>query len=182
MSRIVALCGGVGGAKLAFGLAKVLPPNELTIIVNTGDDFEHLDSPSVPTLIRFYTPYRVARVTHMDGDENESWHAMEELGALRSETWFKLCDKDIALHLTRLHLLHQGLSLTQVTRALAGRLGVLHAVLRWRMNRYGRSSRQPTATFHFRNISCVAKVSQSSAAFDSRERKVQPSLLRMQSH
>jgi LPPG:FO 2-phospho-L-lactate transferase len=59
----------------------------------------------------------------------ESWHAMEELGALRSETWFKLSDKVIALHLSRLHLLHQGLSLTQVTRELAGHLGVLHAVL-----------------------------------------------------
>jgi LPPG:FO 2-phospho-L-lactate transferase len=130
MSRIVALCGGIGGAKLAFGLAKVLPPNELTIIVNTGDDFEHLGLTICPDIDAvLYTLSGRESHAHGWGREDETWHVMDELGALRAETWFKLGDKDIALHLTRLHLLRHGLSLTQVTRELAARLGVLHAVL-----------------------------------------------------
>jgi LPPG:FO 2-phospho-L-lactate transferase len=128
--RIVALCGGVGGAKLAYGLAQILPPQDLAIIVNTGDDFEHFGlkiCPDVDTVL--YT---------LSGNENrdtgwgraaESWGVMEEIGRLGGETWFKLGDKDLALHLLRRQLLDRGERLTVVTRHLAAQLGVAVEVL-----------------------------------------------------
>jgi len=130
MTRIVALCGGVGGAKLAYGLAQLLRPEELALVVNTGDDFEHLGltiCPDIDTVT--YTLAEKENAAHGWGRNAESWHVMEELGALQSDTWFKLGDKDIALHLTRLQLLNHGKSLTQATQALAAKLGIKHRIL-----------------------------------------------------
>lgn len=130
MPGIVALCGGVGGAKLAYGLAQVLPPHDLAVIVNTGDDFQHFGlriCPDVDSVM-----YALSGVDNRDtgwGRAAESWAVMDEVGRLGGETWFKLGDKDLALHLLRRLLLDCGERLTTVTRQLAARLGVQSAVL-----------------------------------------------------
>jgi LPPG:FO 2-phospho-L-lactate transferase len=130
LPRIVALCGGVGGAKLAHGLARELGPQELSIVVNTGDDFEHFGLTICPDLdtVLYTLSDNDNRATGW-GRAQESWAVMEELDRLGAETWFKLGDKDLALHLMRRQLLDRGATLTAVTREFAGRLGVRHTVL-----------------------------------------------------
>ena len=87
------------GAKLALGLSRVLPSEKLTIVANTGDDFEHLGlhiSPDVDTLL-----YTLAGVNNPEtgwGRAEETWACISQMGRLRGETWFRLGDKDIALH------------------------------------------------------------------------------------
>ncbi len=128
--RVVALAGGVGGAKLAHGLAQALPPEQLTIIVNTGDDFEHLGltiCPDIDTVL--YNLAEVNNPTFGWGRADESFHVLEEAKRLGHDAWFLLGDKDIALHLLRREILDAGLSLTEVTLELARRLGVAHPVL-----------------------------------------------------
>ena len=123
--RYVVLSGGVGGAKFALGLSRVLRPEQLTIIANTGDDFSHLGlaiSPDLDTLM-----YTLAGVVNEDtgwGCQDETWSCMAGLAALGAETWFRLGDRDLATHLERTRLLASGLTLTQVTRHLCARLGV----------------------------------------------------------
>ncbi len=128
--RTVALCGGVGGAKLAYGLSRVLAPEELTIIVNTGDDFEHLGlaiSPDIDTVL--YTLAERADDTRGWGRADEQWTVMQELARLGGEQWFRLGDRDIALHLLRTQFLRAGKTLTQTTLELARCLGVAHPIL-----------------------------------------------------
>jgi LPPG:FO 2-phospho-L-lactate transferase len=123
--RVLALAGGVGGAKLAFGLANVLPADALTVAVNTADDFEHLGfsiSPDLDTVM--YTLAGVANPETGWGRKGESWTVMEALGAVGGETWFRLGDKDLATHIERTRRLRAGESLSSVTRDLAARLGV----------------------------------------------------------
>lgn len=123
--RILALAGGVGGAKLAFGLAHVLPPDELTVAVNTADDFEHLGLSICPDLDTvMYTLAGVANPETGWGRRDESWTVMEALGQLGGETWFRLGDKDLATHIERTRRLRAGESLSSVTGDLAARLGV----------------------------------------------------------
>ena len=127
---IVALTGGVGGAKLALGLARLLRPEEVAFVVNTGDDFEHLGlpiSPDVDTLT--YTLANVANQASGWGREGETWRFMATLERLGGETWFRLGDSDLALHMRRKTLLDEGLSLTAATAVLAERLGVAHRIL-----------------------------------------------------
>lgn len=127
---VLALTGGVGGAKLALGLAKTLPPERLAFVVNTGDDFEHLGmhvSPDVDTLL--YTLAEVANPTTGWGRKDESWHFMDSLERLGGETWFRLGDRDLALHARRRGLLEEGASLTEATATLAAAMGVAHRVL-----------------------------------------------------
>ena len=120
----------MGGAKLADGLARVLPPHDLAIVVNTGDDFEHFGlkiCPDVDTVL-----YTLSANENRDtgwGRAAESWAVLDELGRLGAETWFRLGDKDLALHLLRRQLLDRGERLTSVTRQLAARLGVQVDVL-----------------------------------------------------
>jgi LPPG:FO 2-phospho-L-lactate transferase len=128
--RTVALCGGVGGAKLAYGLSRVLAPEELTIIVNTGDDFEHFGlaiSPDIDTVL--YTLAERANEAQGWGRADEQWTVMQELQRLGGENWFRLGDRDVALHLLRTQLLRAGNTLTQTTLEIARRLGVAHAIL-----------------------------------------------------
>ncbi len=128
--NVVLLAGGVGGAKLADGLAQILPADRLTIIVNTGDDFEHLGLTVCPDLDTVL--YRLAGVANDEtgwGRAGESWRTMENLAALDGPNWFNLGDVDLATHLLRTHLLREGMSLTAVTQHLSQKLGVDTAVL-----------------------------------------------------
>jgi LPPG:FO 2-phospho-L-lactate transferase len=120
MAHIVALCGGVGGAKLADGLQQCLAPGTLEIIINTGDDFEHRGLPICPDLDTvLYTLAGVANAEQGWGRANESWQVQTEWQALGLDTWFQLGDRDIALHLHRRELQLQGMTLTQIARTLA---------------------------------------------------------------
>lgn len=130
IDNIVVLAGGVGGAKLADGLAQIVPAGNLTIIVNTGDDFQHLGltiCPDVDTVT-----YTLAGAANPDtgwGRAGETWRAIEEVERLGGPAWFRLGDLDLATHLTRTHLLRQGQTLTQATDHLRRRLGSPHPIL-----------------------------------------------------
>jgi LPPG:FO 2-phospho-L-lactate transferase len=127
---VVALSGGVGGAKLALGLSRVLPPEDLLIVTNTGDDFEHLGlaiSPDIDTVM--YTLAGVANQTLGWGRQDETWSFMETLGTVGGETWFRLGDRDLAVHVERTRRLRAGETLSAITADLCGRLGVGPRVL-----------------------------------------------------
>jgi LPPG:FO 2-phospho-L-lactate transferase len=128
--NIVALAGGVGGAKLAYGLAQIVPPEHLTVIVNTGDDFEHLGlhiSPDLDTVM--YTLGGVANPATGWGMKDESWGMMAAIARYDGPTWFQLGDRDLATHLLRSQWLHEGYPYTWVTRELCTRLGIRCAIL-----------------------------------------------------
>ena len=128
--KIVLLVGGVGGAKLADGFARLVAPDNLTIIVNTGDDFSHMGlhiSPDVDTVM--YTLAGVANPETGWGRVGESWRTMAEVGRLGGPDWFRLGDLDLATHLTRTHLLANGRNLTEAIQHLCGRFGVSIPVL-----------------------------------------------------
>lgn len=127
---LLALAGGVGGARLARGLAQVLGPDELAVAVNVGDDFEHLGlaiSPDLDTVM-----YTLAGVVNPEtgwGRADESWNFMQALGELGGATWFRLGDRDLAVHVERSHRLRAGEPLSAITADLCTRLGVRHPVL-----------------------------------------------------
>jgi len=126
----LALSGGVGGAKLALGLSRVLGPEELTIVANTGDDFEHLGlhiSPDVDTLL--YTLSGVNNPETGWGRAEETWSCMADLKRLRGETWFRLGDKDLALHLCRTAQLKKGARLSEVIDGLRKQMEIGPEVL-----------------------------------------------------
>jgi LPPG:FO 2-phospho-L-lactate transferase len=130
MAKYVALCGGVGGAKLAYGLARVLAPGELTIVVNTGDDFEHFGlriCPDLDTVV--YTLADVADAHKGWGRAGESWSSQEELARLGGPAWFQLGDKDLALHLYRRSLIDGGASLSELTATIADAFGIRHSIV-----------------------------------------------------
>lgn len=127
---IVALAGGVGGARLAVGLAQVLSARELAIVVNTADDFEHHGltvCPDIDTVV--YTLAGLNNPATGWGRVDESWNFMQALGGLGGQTWFQLGDRDLAMHVLRTEALRRGEPLSAITRALSRRLGVRHAVV-----------------------------------------------------
>ena len=122
---ILALAGGVGGAKLARGLADMLEPGRLTVAVNTGDDFEHIGLPISPDLDTvMYTLAGRANPETGWGVADETWSFMEAVGALGGETWFRLGDRDLATHVMRRRMLDGGRTLSEATDALAGAFGI----------------------------------------------------------
>ena len=128
--RLVALAGGGGGAKLADGLAQLLPPENLTIIVNTGDDFEHLGlyiSPDLDTVC--YTLAGLANPETGWGFNGETFHAMENLQKLGGPKWFHLGDKDLATHIERTRRLREGQSLSRITHDFCLAWGVRPSIL-----------------------------------------------------
>jgi LPPG:FO 2-phospho-L-lactate transferase len=128
--RVVCLAGGVGGAKLADGLAQIMPAENLTIIVNTGDDFRHLGLTICPDLDTVL--YTLAGVSNNEtgwGRAGESWRAIGEASRLGAPGWFNLGDLDLATHLTRSHLLDAGETLTMITQRLCAGFGIAPAVL-----------------------------------------------------
>jgi LPPG:FO 2-phospho-L-lactate transferase len=123
--NVVCLAGGVGGAKLADGLAQIVPPEQLTIIVNTGDDFQHLGLTVCPDLDTVtYTLGGVSNPQTGWGRRDESWVTIEEVARLGGPIWFSLGDLDLATHMVRSHRLAQGDSLTAVTRHLCAHFGI----------------------------------------------------------
>jgi LPPG:FO 2-phospho-L-lactate transferase len=126
----VALVGGVGGAKLALGLARSLPPEKLTIIVNTGDDLWYYGlrvCPDVDTVL--YT--LSGRVDPMNGWglANETTTTLDALRNLGEAPWFRLGDQDIATHMLRTELLRRGVRLTEVIARLAQGMGIPQRIL-----------------------------------------------------
>ena len=127
---ILALAGGVGGAKLARGLAGVLDPGRLTVAVNTGDDFEHMGLPISPDLDTVM--YTLAGRANPDtgwGVAGETWSFMEAVEDLGGDTWFRLGDRDLATHVLRRRMLDRGKTLSEATDALAGALGIRHRIV-----------------------------------------------------
>ncbi len=128
--RIVALAGGVGGAKLAHGLAQILPPEDLTVIVNTGDDFEHLGMYICPDLDTVcYTLAGLANPETGWGRVNESWNTIVNIEKLGGPGWFRLGDQDIATHLERTRRMKEGQLLSQITEDFCAAWGIKHTVL-----------------------------------------------------
>ncbi len=128
--KVAALCGGVGGSKFVEGLAAVLPPDQLTIIGNTGDDFIHLGLTICPDLdtVMYRLAGRVDRERGW-GRSGESWRAMAQIAELGGPDWFQLGDMDLAVHLLRSHWLAAGASLTEVTARLCAGFGVAPRLL-----------------------------------------------------
>jgi LPPG:FO 2-phospho-L-lactate transferase len=127
---VVALSGGIGGAKLALGLYRILPPDTLTIVANTGDDFEHLGlaiSPDLDTLL--YTLSGNDNPELGWGRRGETWNFMAALEALGGATWFRLGDGDLATHVERTRRLHGGESLSAITDDFRHRLGIAARLL-----------------------------------------------------
>ena len=130
LNNIVALVGGVGGAKLAHGLAQILPPERLTIVVNTGDDFWHYGLRICPDLDTvMYTLAGLVDPVNGWGVAGDTTAALEALRRYGEDPWFRLGDRDIALHLMRTERLRQGERLTSFAREMAHRLGIGPAVL-----------------------------------------------------
>lgn len=127
---ILALAGGVGGARLAQGLVRILSPRELTLVVNVGDDFEHLGltiCPDIDTVM--YTLAGMQNPSTGWGRADETWHFMDALGRIGGETWFRLGDRDLAVHVERTRRLAAGATLSDVTAALCAAFGVAHPVV-----------------------------------------------------
>ena len=122
---VVALSGGIGGAKLALGLYRVLPPRALTVVCNPGDDFDHLGlriCPDADTVL--YTLAGIANPETGWGRAGETWTFMRTLADLGGETWFRLGDGDLALHVERTRRLGDGEAPSRVAEGIACRLGV----------------------------------------------------------
>jgi len=127
---VVALSGGVGGAKLALGLGRVLPADELLIVANTGDDFEHLGlsiSPDIDTLT--YVLAGLDNTAQGWGRRDETWSFMETIAALGGADWFRLGDRDLALHVERTRRLKAGETLSAITADVCRHLGVAPRIL-----------------------------------------------------
>jgi len=127
---VVALSGGVGGARLLHGLSRVLAPDALTAIVNTGDDFEHWGlhvSPDIDTVM--YTLADLAPEERGWGIADETFRALEMMRAYGEEAWFAIGDRDLATHVARTHALRSGEALSAVTARLCRGLGVKCRVL-----------------------------------------------------
>ncbi len=128
--KVLALAGGVGGAKLVWGLARELSPERLTVAVNTGDDatFHGLHvSPDLDTML-----YTLAAISNPEtgwGIAGETFHALEMLAGYQVETWFNLGDRDLGTHIRRTQLLAEGATLSEVTAELARCLGVAHRIV-----------------------------------------------------
>ena len=127
---VLALSGGIGGAKLALGLYRILPPNTLTVVANTGDDFEHLGlsiSPDLDTLL--YTLSGNDNPELGWGRRDETWTFMAALAALGGATWFRLGDGDLATHVERTRRLNAGEKLSSITDDFRRRLGIAARLL-----------------------------------------------------
>ena len=128
--KIVALAGGVGGAKFAHGLAQIIPAENLTVIVNTGDDFEHYGLYICPDLDTVcYTLAGLANPETGWGRVNETWNVIENASRLGGPAWFRLGDQDLGTHLERTRRLKDGQALSKITREFCSAWGIEQTVL-----------------------------------------------------
>ncbi len=128
--KILALAGGVGGAKLVDGLSKIIPPKDLSVIVNTGDDFRHFSLMICPDLDTVcYTLAGLANPETGWGRKNETWNVKENLEKFSAPNWFSLGDKDLSTHLERSRRLEEGESLSEITAQLCKSWGIKNKVL-----------------------------------------------------
>ena len=128
--HVVLLAGGVGGAKLAVGLSRRLSPEQLTILVNTGDDFEHLGlhvSPDLDTVM--YSLAGMAHPVNGWGIVGDTFEAMGMIESVGGPTWFRLGDRDLGTNLMRTQMLREGRTLTEATQLLAEALEIGHTIL-----------------------------------------------------
>lgn len=126
---VVALAGGVGGAKLAYGLYQLLG-DRLTVVVNTGDDFEHWGLTICPDLDT--VTYNLAGINNLEqgwGLADESYRALEQVTRYGGESWFRLGDRDLGTHLVRTQTLKSGATLTEVTFRLKTEIGIRASIL-----------------------------------------------------
>ena len=129
-NHYLALSGGVGGAKLVLGLSCVLAPDQMTVVANTGDDFEHLGlniCPDVDTVL-----YTLADWNNKElgwGQAEESWNFLGALKRLGGEDWFSLGDRDMATHILRTQLLGAGASLSEVIEQLSAKMNIAHRIV-----------------------------------------------------
>ncbi|MDH4340324.1 MAG: 2-phospho-L-lactate transferase [Thermoleophilia bacterium] len=148
--KVVLLSGGGGGARFARGLDGVLAPGELTVIGNVGDDLEILGlhvSPDLDSLL--YTLAGLIDLERGWGRAGETWNALESAGAWGGESWFRVGDLDIGLHLVRTQALRDGVPLSEVTEQLAGRAGVQSRILPATDDRLRTKVVTPAGTFPF---------------------------------
>lgn len=127
---VVALCGGIGGAKLALGLSRSLGAGDLTVLVNTGDDFEYLGlkiSPDIDTVL--YTLAGLSDPERGWGRADETWNFMSAIREMGGESWFQLGDRDLAMHVERTKYLRAGGLLTDFVEEVAHRLGLHTRIL-----------------------------------------------------
>lgn len=130
MDRVTVLAGGVGGAKLAHGFALCQPEIYLTVIVNTGDDFDHFGLRICPDLDTVcYTLAGLANSQTGWGRKEETFEVLQQVGELGGPTWFRLGDKDLATHLERTRRLREGQRLSQVIEAFCSVWGITARVL-----------------------------------------------------
>ncbi len=128
--KLITLTGGVGGAKLVLGLSHILDVGQLTAIVNTGDDFEHLGLPICPDLDTLM--YTLAGTVNEEtgwGCRDETWSFLQALKTLGAQTWFRIGDHDLATHVVRAQLLAEQKTLTQATQKLCEQLSVQTRIL-----------------------------------------------------
>lgn len=130
ISKVVALAGGVGGAKLSSGMQAVLPPGSLTVVVNTGDDFRLWGlqiSPDIDTVM--YTLAGIANPATGWGQAGETWNSLNMIQRYGRDVWFRVGDKDLATDVLRTHMLSEGRTLTDVTQEFCAKLGVPSQIL-----------------------------------------------------
>lgn len=147
---ITALAGGVGAAKLVSGLAEIVNPEELTIIVNTGDDLEiHGLHISADLDIIMYTLAGLVDEDKGWGVKKDTFNCLDSLKKFSDETWFNLGDKDLATHLFRTNLLRRGYKLSEVTSMIGNDLGLRVSVLPMTDDKFETRIRTEVGTFHF---------------------------------
>ncbi len=126
---ILAFSGGVGGARMCAGLAQVLDPGRLLVVVNNGDDFDHWGLRICPDLDTvMYTLAGKVDESQGWGLAGETWASLGAMAGIGGEDWFRIGDRDLATHLLRSAALHEGASLSHATAALMARFGVVHRV------------------------------------------------------
>ncbi len=149
-SSITCLAGGVGAARFLEGLARVVPPERITVIVNTADDLQYLGlhvSPDIDSVT--YALAGIADVEKGWGIKQDSYHCLEQLAKYSAETWFRIGDRDFATHLLRTAFLQQGFTLSEVTEKMRSTLGVKVAILPMTDDPVATKIKTPDGTLEF---------------------------------
>ncbi|MBS7626475.1 2-phospho-L-lactate transferase [Candidatus Bathyarchaeota archaeon] len=147
---ITALAGGVGAARFLQGLVKIVPEEEITVIVNTGDDIDLYGLHISPDLdIVMYTLAGIVDEEKGWGIRDDTFHCLDMLGRYGHETWFNIGDKDFATHIYRTHLLRNGLSLSEATKTLCQKLGLKVKILPMTDDKFETTIVTPDAAMHF---------------------------------